>query len=115
MSRLYHRRVRRGPAWDCGFPRLIARMQDTAEGFGQPIRHIFAQVLPHREGAARTCGPGATLSRHRQDRIWRGAYVPLGGLVSRVADLVAVLQRGRIAAYLLFSFVTLLVLLALVL
>ena len=27
--------------WDCGFGRLNARMQDTAEGFGQPIRHIF--------------------------------------------------------------------------
>ena len=37
----YHQRVRRGPAWDCGFVRLDARMQDTAEGFGQPIRHIF--------------------------------------------------------------------------
>ncbi len=31
---LYHRRVRRAPAWDCGFPLLDARMQDTAEGFG---------------------------------------------------------------------------------
>src|SRR5258707_5444441 len=38
---LYHRRVRRAPAWDCGFPLLDARMQDTAEGFGQPVRHIF--------------------------------------------------------------------------
>ncbi len=38
---LYHRRVRRAPPWDCGFARLDARMQDTAEGFGQPIRHIF--------------------------------------------------------------------------
>ena len=28
-------------AWDCGFGRLDARMQDTAEGFGQPIRHLF--------------------------------------------------------------------------
>ena len=38
----YHRRVRHAPPWDCGFGGLNARMQDTAEGFGQPIRHIFA-------------------------------------------------------------------------
>ena len=30
-----------GAAWDCGFPLADARMQDTAEGFGQPIRQIF--------------------------------------------------------------------------
>ena len=115
VSRLYHRRVRRGPAWDCGFARLDSRMQDTAEGFGQPIRHIFAGFFAvERELPA----PEDLAPRYRvtvSDRIWRGAYEPLGGLVSRVADLVAVLQRGKIAAYLLFSFVTLLVLLALVL
>src|SRR3546814_113606 len=34
----YHGRVRRAPPWDCGFAAQTARMQDTAEGFGQPIR-----------------------------------------------------------------------------
>src|SRR5262249_18464386 len=38
---LYHGRVRFAPAWDCGFPLQTPRMQDTAEGFGQPIRQIF--------------------------------------------------------------------------
>ena len=37
----YHGRVRRSRAWDCGFPGLDARMQDTAEGFGQPVRQVF--------------------------------------------------------------------------
>jgi len=115
VSRLYHRRVRRGPAWDCGFARLDSRMQDTAEGFGQPIRHIFQGFfVVDRELPA----PLDLAPRYRvtvSDRIWRGAYEPLGALVSRVAELVAGLQRGRIATYLLFSFVTLLVLLALVL
>ena len=42
MVRLfYHGRLRRAPAWDCGYPWQNARMQDTAEGFGQPIRQIF--------------------------------------------------------------------------
>ena len=41
VRRLYHGRLRRAPPWDCGFPWQTARMQDTAEGFGQPIRQIF--------------------------------------------------------------------------
>ena len=49
------------------------------------------------------------------DRIWRALYQPLGPLVRRVADKVAWLQQGRIATYLLYSFVTLVVLLALML
>ena len=41
--------------------------------------------------------------------------MPLGPLVQRMADAFAWLQQGRIATYLLYSFVTLVVLLALVL
>ena len=35
----------RAPAWDCGFGGLNSRMQDTAEGFGQPIRHLFQPLF----------------------------------------------------------------------
>jgi hypothetical protein len=49
------------------------------------------------------------------DRIWRTLYLPLGTLVRQVADKVAWLQQGRIATYLLYSFITLVVLLALML
>ncbi|MNC94178.1 hydrogenase 4 subunit B [compost metagenome] len=49
------------------------------------------------------------------DRIWTHAYLPLATLVQRVARAVAWLQQGRIATYLMYSFVTLLVMLALVL
>ena len=41
MRLFYHQRVRKAEPWDCGFGRLNSRMQDTAEGFGQPIRHLF--------------------------------------------------------------------------
>ncbi len=112
---IYHRRVRHGPAWDCGFGGLTARMQDTAEGFGQPIRNIF-QSFFRIERELPT--PFDRAPRYRisiSDRIWRSLYEPLGGVVQRLADAAAVLQQGRIAAYLLFSFVTLVVLLALAL
>jgi formate hydrogenlyase subunit 3/multisubunit Na+/H+ antiporter MnhD subunit len=111
----YHQRVRKGAAWDCGFGGLTSRMQDTAEGFGQPIRHLFQPLFFLIRELPR---PFDTKPKYRLeigDRIWRALYEPLGPLVRRVADKVAWLQQGRIATYLLYSFVTLVVLLALML
>ncbi len=112
---VYRRRVRRGPAWDCGFVRLDARMQDTAEGFGQPIRHVFE---PFFQMVRELPTPFDFAPRYRVtvgDRLWTLLYLPLGATVRWTADRVARLQQGRIATYLLYSFVTLIALLALVL
>ena len=111
----YHQRVRVGAPWDCGFGRLNSRMQDTAEGFGQPIRHLFN---PFFAMIRELPSPFDAAPRYRVvigDRIWRGLYLPLGALVRRVASAVAWLQQGRIATYLIYSFVTLVTLLALML
>lgn len=112
---LYRRRVARVRAWDCGCGEASPRMQDTAEGFGQPIRNIF-QAFFHIERELPT--PFDREPRYRiaiADRIWRGLYEPLGACVQRLADAAAVLQQGRIAVYLLYSFATLVLLLAVVL
>jgi formate hydrogenlyase subunit 3/multisubunit Na+/H+ antiporter MnhD subunit len=115
VSFLYHRRVNRVPPWDCGFGTLTSRMQDTAEGFGQPIRHIFGSFFAmDRELPS----PFDTAPRYRvkiEDRFWRMLYLPLASLVERAANAIAWLQQGRIATYLLYSFITLVTLLALVL
>jgi NADH:ubiquinone oxidoreductase subunit 5 (subunit L)/multisubunit Na+/H+ antiporter MnhA subunit len=115
VSRIYRRRVRRSAPWDCGFARLDSRMQDTAEGFGQPIRHIFQPFFGmHRELPS----PGDSSPRYRvvvSDRIWTGVYVPAAALVQRLAGTVTWLQQGRISTYLIYSLVTLLVLLGFVL
>jgi hypothetical protein len=111
----YHQRIRKGAAWDCGFGGLNSRMQDTAEGFGQPIRHLFQPLFAI---VRELPSPFDTKPKYRLeigDRFWSALYLPLGPLVRRVADKVAWLQQGRIATYLLYSFVTLVVLLALML
>ncbi len=111
----YHQRIRRAAAWDCGFGGLNSRMQDTAEGFGQPIRHLFQPLFAI---VRELPSPFDSTPKYRLeigDRFWRALYEPLGPLVRRVADKVAWLQQGRIATYLLYSFVTLVVLLALML
>ena len=110
----YHGRVRRSRPWDCGFPGLDARMQDTAEGFGQPVRHVFEPFF-RIERSAPT--PQDVRPRYREvidDRIWHWLYLPLARGVEKLTALVTVLQRGRISVYLMYSFVTLLVLLFLV-
>ncbi len=115
VRHFYHRRVRRVPAWDCGFGGLNARMQDTAEGFGQPIRHVFGSFFAMQRELP---SPFDRTPQYRVtvgDRIWRGLYLPLETLVQRAANAVARLQQGRIATYLLYSFITLVTLLALVL
>jgi formate hydrogenlyase subunit 3/multisubunit Na+/H+ antiporter MnhD subunit len=115
VRQVYKRPVRRAPAWDCGFARPDPRMQDTAEGFGQPIRHIFAGFFAMERELP---SPLDAAPRYRvtvTDRIWRGLYLPVGGLVQRLTNAVAWLQQGRISAYLTYSFITLLVLLAVML
>lgn len=111
----YHRRARRAPAWDCGFGILNARMQDTAEGFGQPIRHIFGAFFAMKRQLPSAFDPAPRYAVVVGDRFWQHLYLPLGTLVQSIADACAWLQQGRIATYLLYSFVTLIVLLALML
>ncbi len=115
VRRMYHGRVRRTPPWNCGYPALTPRMQDTAEGFGQPIRHMFGPFfrIEREVPSPHDCAP-----RYRiqiEDRFWHGLYLPLARAVAWVADALAVLQRGRLAIYLMYTFLTLIVSLVFVL
>jgi hydrogenase-4 component B len=111
---LYHGRLRRAPPWDCGFPDQNARMQDTAEGFGQPIRQIFETFFRMRRDLP---SPFDARPRYRvvvEDRFWHWLYQPVETAVDRVARLAGRVQQGRISIYLLYSFLTLVVMLLLV-
>ncbi|MBZ0093086.1 MAG: hydrogenase 4 subunit B [Sulfuricellaceae bacterium] len=113
VKKLFHVRLRRGPAWDCGFPEQTSRMQDSADGFGQPIRQIFEIFFgivrevpspfdkhPHYHGETR-------------DRLWDVLYLPIARAAEKISVLIGKLQHGRIHLYLMYSFLTLLALLAL--
>lgn len=108
----YHGRVRRARPWDCAFGDVTARMQDTAEGFGQPIRNIFQSFFAIERELPTPFDAAPHYRIAITDRIWRSLYEPIAGWVRRLADILAVLQQGRISAYLLYSFATLVVLLA---
>jgi NADH:ubiquinone oxidoreductase subunit 5 (subunit L)/multisubunit Na+/H+ antiporter MnhA subunit len=115
VRRFYHRRMRRSAPWDCGFGGLTPRMQDTAEGFGQPIRHLFDGFFRVDRELPTPFDRSPKYRVTVTDQIWRWLYEPLAGAVQTAAGAVAWLQQGRVATYLLYSFVTLLVLLAVVL
>jgi hydrogenase-4 component B len=108
---LAHGRMRRTAAWDCGYPWQTGRMQDSAQGFGQPIRYIFGPFFRMEHHLPL---PGDMTPRYRvniEDRFWRGIYIPIWQAVQWCSDKISVLQGGRLAIYLLYSFLTLLALL----
>ncbi|MBW8459109.1 MAG: hydrogenase 4 subunit B [Thiobacillus sp.] len=111
VRRVYHGRVRRSDPWDCGYPEQDARMQDSAEGFGQPIRQIFEVFMkveretpdpfsrsPHYHGAS-------------LDKAWFIFYVPIARVTNWLSEQAGRLQHGRIQWYLIYSFATLIFLL----
>ncbi len=106
VRRFYHGRLRRSAPWDCGFAWQTPRMQDTAEGFGQPIRQIFEPMF---RMVRHLPTPFDTRPRYRVvvgDHFWHWLYLPVAAMVERVARLIGFLQRGRITVYLLYSFLT---------
>lgn len=109
---LHHGRIRRSAFWDCGFPLQTARMQDSAEGFGQPIRRIFGPVFRIRRQVPAPDDVAPRYALDLADRWWDWVYVPIERAVDRGARWISVLQQGRIALYLIYSFATLLILLA---
>ncbi len=114
VRRLYHGRTRRGPAWDCGFPAQTARMQDTAEGFGQPIRRIFEPFFKIENDLPTPFDIHPKYHGMSEDKIWYLLYLPLKKVTEKLSSWVSLLQHGRIHLYLAYTFVTLVVLLVFV-
>ncbi|PKO26263.1 MAG: hydrogenase 4 subunit B [Betaproteobacteria bacterium HGW-Betaproteobacteria-5] len=111
---LYHGRLRRTPPWDCGHPWQTARMQDTAEGFGQPIRQIFEPFFRMKRHLPTPMDRNPSYKVEVGDHFWHWLYLPIARLIEFLAGLVGRLQQGRISIYLLYSFLTLLFMLFLV-
>ncbi len=112
VRRFYHGRLRRAPPWDCGFALQTARMQDTAEGFGQPIRQIFEPFFRIKTRELPTASDREP--RYRvvvEDPMWAWIYLRIAAATETASRFVGRLQRGRIAIYLLYSFITLVALL----
>ncbi len=110
--------VHRAPIWDCGFEKINARMQYTATSFSMPIRRIFGFLFHIREEAQAVepvrhpAFPEKLHYRVRvRDRFRYWLYQPIEEAVYFISRKVGRLQQGRIQVYLIYSFVTIIVLL----
>ncbi len=110
-------KTRRGPTWDCGLRGLTPQMEYTATGFSKPIRMIFKALFRPRREVQREYDFSpyfATTLRfesHVEEVFEKRIYRPLRVLILRGSRRVRAIQAGSIHAYLLYIFITLILLL----
>ena len=114
LRRFWKGGVRVSGAWDCGYPQQTARMQDTAEGFGQPLRQVFEPFYRMTRELPTSHDKTPFYRITVEDHHWYWLYLPVARAIESISRLVAVLQQGRISIYLLYSFLTLILLLFLI-
>ena len=115
IHRFASRAVRRGPAWDCGYPDADPATQYTADSFAQPIRRVFGEVVFRASERVDMPAPGdrrpARLTVILRDLIWEAFYAPVSAFVSVAAERLNRLQFLTIRQYLSLVFVALVALL----
>src|SRR5436190_1183843 len=108
-------RLRRAPAWDCGYPDPSPATQYSASSFAQPIRRVFGTVVFRAREHVEMPPPGdiraATLVVELRDLIWDGLYAPVASGVAFAAERLNRLQFLTIRQYLSLVFGALVVLL----
>ena len=110
-------RVRIGPTWDCGLRGLTPQMEYTATGFSKPIRMIFKALFRPRREVQREYdfSPYFTTSirfeAHVEEVFETRIYRPLNRWVLWASRRMRALQAGSLQAYLIYIFITLLLLL----
>jgi hypothetical protein len=107
--------IRRGPAWDCGFPDPSPLTQYSASSFAQPTRRVFvARIFGTREEVSMP-PPGDTRpARFRleiRDPVWEALYAPVGAAVGFITARLNTLQFLTIRRYLSLVFLALVFLL----
>jgi hydrogenase-4 component B len=110
-------KTRRGPTWDCGQRGLTPQMEYTATGFSKPIRMIFKALFRPRGDTQREYdfspyfATNIRFESHIEEVFVKRLYRPLRISIVRVSRKIRALQAGSIHAYLLYIFITLLLLL----
>ena len=83
VHRFASRALRRGPAWDCGFPDPSPATQYTAGSFAQPIRRVFGTLVFRARETVTMPPPGdmapARIEKAIHDPVWETLYAPIAG------------------------------------
>ena len=115
IHRLASDRLRRAPAWDCGYPDSSPATQYSAASFAQPIRRVFGTIVFRAREQVEMPPPGdmrpARLVVDLRDLIWDEFYAPVAAAVGIVADRLNRLQFLTIRQFLSLVFAALVILL----
>jgi formate hydrogenlyase subunit 3/multisubunit Na+/H+ antiporter MnhD subunit len=115
IHRLASDKVRRAPAWGCGYPDASLATQYSADSFAQPIRRVFGTAVFQAREIGEMPPPGsmapARLTVTVRDLIWDFAYAPIAAGVNLAADRLNYLQFLTIRSYLSLVFTALVLLL----
>ncbi|RXH22845.1 oxidoreductase [Bradyrhizobium nanningense] len=118
IHRLASDRLRRAPAWDCGYPDANPAIQYSASSFSQPIRRVFGSVVFGAREIGEMPPPSSPLPARLQvelhDRIWDWLYAPIARAIGFATERINILQFLSIRRYLTLVFVALVVLLLVV-
>jgi hydrogenase-4 component B len=110
-------KIRVGPTWDCGLRGLTPAMEYTATGFSKPIRMIFKALFRPRREVQREYDYSPYFTKtlrfesHIEEAFVTRIYRPLNRGILRLSRRMRALQAGSIQAYLIYIFITLLLLL----
>ena len=106
-----------GETWDCGLDRLTPQMEYTATAYSKPLRMIFrALYRPRRQVEAdfevsRYFTKSIRFETHIEPTFEKLIYEPLHRAILRVSQRLRWIQAGSLNTYLLYIFITLLLLL----
>jgi hydrogenase-4 component B len=111
IHRLASDKLRRAPAWDCGYPDPSPATQYSAASFAQPIRRVFGSVVFRARETVEMPAPGdmrpARLTVTLHDIAWEALYAPVAMAVNEVADRLNRLQFLTIRQFLSLVFAAL--------
>lgn len=112
------RKIDIGRTWDCGTD-LNSRMEITATGFSRSIVTIFRGILKpskqaeieYHDADIRYFPKGSVIRLEIKDIYSAHFYKPVQNLVKHISEYVKQIQSGNVNAYILYIFLTLIVLL----
>ena len=115
VHRFASHRLRRAPAWDCGFPNADPLTQYGAGSYAQPVRRVLGTILLRAREEVLMPPPGdprpARHKVHVKDLIWDGLYEQISRAVNAIATRMNRLQFLTIRRYLSLVMLSLVLLL----
>lgn len=115
IRKLRNVKATRAVTWGCGYLAPTSRMQYTASSFGDMITGLFEGILrprKHMPGIESHFPAPSRFSSHVPETVLENIYLPFFHWVNDRLTLVRKLQSGKLHVYILYIFLTVIVLLA---